>query len=105
MILRTRAETQASSTLRVPTTSTEYSSSRFDFGPGVTMAARCTTVSIEWRASTSPSPGSRTSSTTYCTSGRRAAGAISRTSPATMHAGSPAPRERSASEATRRPPR
>ena len=36
---RTLLATHASSTLRVPSTSTEYSNARFDFGPGVTMAA------------------------------------------------------------------
>ena len=44
----------------VPSTSTEYSSSR-GCPPGVTIAARCTTVSTAWRAGASTRPGSRMS--------------------------------------------
>ena len=57
----TPAATQAATTLRVPSTSTAYSSSREVFGPGVTIAARWTTVSTECSESAFAEPFPRTS--------------------------------------------
>jgi len=50
MSLRTPSAKQASRTLRVPPTSTSYSSSGVLSRPGVTIDARCTTVSAAWLA-------------------------------------------------------
>jgi len=86
---RTPWRTQACSRLRVPFTSTSYSKSRRLFLPGVTMDARCTTVSMPWRARACPMRGSRMSISSYTTPSRRSAGA--RMSCATTHSGRPWP--------------
>ena len=77
--------TQACSTLRVPFTSTSYSKSRRLSLPGVTMEARCTTVSMPWRAMVSARRGSRMSASSYTTPGRRSV--LARMSWATTQAG------------------
>ena len=55
--------TQAASTFLLPRTSTEYSNSRLEPLPGVTIEARCTTLSMACAASVCDSAGSRTSCT------------------------------------------